>query len=288
VIAHRYAYPMDLFLLQPPEFSIVALSEDLTHKLKEDFENGTAGVYPASALVQAGLVAYQPLHGGIFWRRQPVKYLIMHSTESVVPRDAPQIINGWNSMGRRHAGAQYVVDRDGHIYETVDPELATVHVNIFKTLPGINNDNSIGIEMVHAGHQQYTHDQLKSVVRLVTYLLQRYQIDPSNLITHRYAQQGDHTDPVAFDWGGFVSQVEKLHKRAMAKEMVAITQAGKEIVVAETPAPPKAVGSTPAKATAHPTPTQRAAGAAEAVPSSSSNLRGPIDVDPTAASTLIH
>ena len=93
-------------------------------------------------------------------------------------------------MGIRHPGAQYVVDRDGAIYQAVDPELATVHINIFKTLPGINNDNSIGIEMCHTGKQDYPEPQRRSVSKLVTYLQERYKVPDENIVTHRYAQQG--------------------------------------------------------------------------------------------------
>ena len=280
-IARRYAYPMDLFLLQPPGFSSPPLPEQLALKLREDFDLGTAGEYPASALVQAGVVTCLPLHGGIFRRRQPVKYLIMHSTESGVPLDAPHIVNGWNSLGRRHAGAQYIVDRDGHIYQTVDPELATVHVNIFKTLPGINNDNSIGIEMVHAGSQQYTHEQLQSVIRLASYLLQRYQIEPENLITHRYAQRGDHTDPVAFDWNSFTAQVGKLNRKSVSKEMVAITQTGKELAKQQ---PKYGSGAVVAAET---TETATVSASSKTLPATLPTLRGPIEIDPPAAGALL-
>jgi len=119
-------------------------------------------------------------------------------------------------MGMRHPGAQYVVDRDGTIYQAVDPDLATVHVNIFKTLPGINNDNSIGIEMNHTGSQDYPMVQRDAVIRLVGFLKHRYNIDEGNIITHRYAQQGDHTDPVNFDWDGFLANVNTFHNQAIA------------------------------------------------------------------------
>lgn len=212
----RYAYPLDFFMMSPPEFDRSDLPAELSQRARNAFESGTAVNYAPSYLVRAGVFHYHPLHGGIFKRREEVKYIIIHSTESGVPQNAYHCIDGWNSMGRRHPGAQFVVDRDGAIWEACDPELATVHVNIFKTLPGINNDNTIGIEMCHAGSQTYPPEQRNSVTRLVSYLQDRYHVLNENIITHRYAQQGDHTDPVGFDWDGFLAHESSFHNRALA------------------------------------------------------------------------
>lgn len=215
----RYAYPYDFFLMEAPDFDRSPLPVDEADDVMRAFCNGTADKYPARTLVRAGVVKHCPLKGGIFWRREPVKYIIMHSTETGRPIGAARVIDSWNGRGRRHPGAQYVVDRDGTIFQAVDPDLATVHINIFKTLPGINNDNSIGIEMVHAGSQDYPPALLTSVIRLVNYLQERYNVGNENVITHRYAQQGDHTDPVNFDWDGFIFSKNQLRKDALAYKM---------------------------------------------------------------------
>jgi N-acetylmuramoyl-L-alanine amidase len=225
----RYAYSASLFMPKPPDFEQTPFNSSISDKVEQAFEQGTADSYPARALVRAGVVHYHPLHGGIFWRREPVKYIIMHSTEPGVNQSAPRIIDSWSSMGIRHPGAQYVVDRDGAIYQAVDPELATVHINIFKTLPGINNDNSIGIEMCHTGKQDYPKPQRESVSKLVTYLQERYKVPDENIITHRYAQQGDHTDPVNFDWDGFISDKNRLRTRAIAMRINKINEEARHL-----------------------------------------------------------
>lgn len=212
----RYAYPLNFFLAHPPEFNRSVLSSDVSNKISRSFHQGYADSYAARSLVRAGLVSYHPLRGGIFWRREPVKYIIMHSTETGVPLSAERVIESWSSMGLRHAGAQYVVERDGTIFQAVDPDLGTVHINIFKTLPGINNDNSIGIEMNHTGRQDYPAAQREAVIKLVAYLQERYKVADENVITHRYAQQGDHTDPVNFDWDGFIAAKNSFRNRAIA------------------------------------------------------------------------
>ncbi len=212
----RYAYPIGLFMPRPPVFDTSPLSESEAERISDAFKNGTADGYAARLLVRAGVVKYHPLRGGIFWRREPVKYIVMHSTETGIPISAVRVIESWSSMGIRHPGAQYVVERDGTIYQAVDPDLATVHVNIFKTLPGINNDNSIGIEMNHTGSQDYPPAMMNSVIKLVAYLQNRYNVQDGNIITHRYAQQGDHTDPVHFDWEGFLATKNGFKNQAIA------------------------------------------------------------------------
>lgn len=212
-------------MLSPPAFDQSPLPSELAQQIRRDFQQGTADQYHPNDLVRAGLVQYHPLHGGIFKRREQVKYIIVHSTETGPPVSAKSVIDAWGSLGRRHAGAQYVVDRDGTVYQSCEPDLATVHVNIFKTLPGINNDNSIGIEMNHTGRQNYPREQREAVIKLVSYLQDRYKVVNENIITHRYAQQGDHTDPVAFDFDDFLARKEEFHVKALAMKRDAAPEA---------------------------------------------------------------
>jgi hypothetical protein len=212
----RYAYPVDIFMMDAPSQDLTLLAPDEALKARYAFQAGNAENYPPNYLVRAGAMNFYPLHGGIFGRREEVKYIVVHSTETGVPQDARHVINSWSSGGRRHPGAQFIVDRDGTIFEAVDPKYATVHVNIFKTLPGINNDNSIGIEMCHTGSQNYPSEQRAAVIRLLTYLQDRFHVLNENIITHRYAQQGDHTDPVAFDFEEFIARKDDFRNRALA------------------------------------------------------------------------
>ena len=218
--APKYAYPYDFFMMDAPAFDKSPLSAEQSQDMMRAFANGEAGDVPANMLVRGGVFKYHALKGGIFYRREPVKYIIMHSTETGNPNmDAVRVINSWSSRGRRHPGAQFVIDRDGTIWQCVDPDLGTVHINIFKTIPGVNNDNCIGIEMVHSGSQNYPPALVTSAVRLVNYLQERYNIEDENVTTHCYVQQGDHTDPVNFDWAGFIMQKNKLRTLALSRKM---------------------------------------------------------------------
>jgi len=80
----------------------------------------------------------------------------------------------------------------------------------------LNNDDSVGIEMCHTGKQDYPPSQVDSVTKLVVYLQNRYHVPDSNVVTHRYAQQGDHTDPVNFDFEQFLASKNQFKNQALA------------------------------------------------------------------------
>ncbi len=176
------------------------LNAELSSRINANFQRGMAGRYSPQDLVRARVFAYSPLRGGIRPRTQQVANLIIHSTETARPADARTVVKSWNH-GLSHPGAQYIVDRNGIIHQTVDPKYATIHVNEKRTLGGVTNDNSIGIEIVRAGTQKYTAVQLASVVRLVDYIQERFPI--RKIWGHGQIQPSTRTDPVAFNWNLF-------------------------------------------------------------------------------------
>ncbi|MBX9721574.1 MAG: peptidoglycan recognition protein family protein, partial [Candidatus Obscuribacterales bacterium] len=138
--------------------------------IKEEFVNGDAGKIDPEQLANAGVFSRYALKGGIFKRRSDVRCIVIHSTETAREASAKTIVRSWNNAGPKHPGTQYIVDRDGTIYQTVNPSLATFHVDSSRTIAGVNNDSSVGIEIVRTGSQQYTNSQLASVPLLVHYL----------------------------------------------------------------------------------------------------------------------
>lgn len=177
------------------------LSPTLSARMKANFQRGQAGRYTPQDMVRARVFSNAPLLGGIKPRTALVKNLIIHSTETAKVADAKTVVHSWNSGGLRHPGTQYLVDRDGKIYQTVDPKYATIHVNEKRTIGGITNDNSIGIEIVRTGKQKYTQVQLASLVQLVDYIQERFPI--AKIYGHGQIQPSNRTDPVAFNWNLF-------------------------------------------------------------------------------------
>lgn len=225
-VAHkpRYAYPVDLFMWETPQTVTAPLSERATARINDAFISGMAGHYTPEMLVRSGVFTHYPLKGGIFNRRERVKHIIMHSTETERPANGPRVIRSWN-QGMRHPGAQFVVDRDGTIYQAVNPDYGTVHVDIFRTLYGVNNDNSIGIEIVRAGKQKYTARQLNSTTRLVAYLQERYGVVDDKVLAHSYVQPSTRRDPVNFNWEGFASSKSMLRAEARRNPLKLLSHA---------------------------------------------------------------
>lgn len=211
----RYAYAADFFMWNAPEFMENKVSAATALIMRDAFMRGGAQKYAPNQMLSAGVFLDDPMSGGIFRRREDVKYIILHSTETGRPADASRVIKSW-SKGLRHPGAQYVVDRDGSIHQTVDPQFGTVHVNIFKTQYGVNNDNSVGIEIVRAGSQKYTSTQLASVTRLVAYLQGRFGVTDDRIYSHHDVQPSDRTDPVNFDWVAFRTAKANLRSQTLA------------------------------------------------------------------------
>lgn len=177
------------------------LNAKLSSRMKANFQRGMAGRYTPEDLVRARVFTHTPLRGGIRPRNAQVQNLIIHSTETARVADAKTVVQSWNNGGLSHPGTQYIVDRDGKIHQTVDPKYATIHVNEKRTLRGITNDNSIGIEIVRAEKQKYTTVQLAALVRLVDYIQERFPI--SKIYGHGQIQPSNRSDPVAFDWSLF-------------------------------------------------------------------------------------
>lgn len=202
---------------------VLALSKAQCAAMSAAFVSGSADAYSPSQLVAAGVFQSYGLRGGIFKRKNMPQTLVIHSTETASVATAKQIIRSWNNSGTYHAGTQYIVDRDGTIYQTVDPYYATYHVDSSKTLLGVKNENSIGIETVRTADQTYTDAQMKSLTRLSHYLKDRFQLQ--QIVGHGQVQPSDRSDPVLFDWTAFRQGLGTLEEREIAFKRSAIKKA---------------------------------------------------------------
>ncbi len=204
------------YLWNAPNEDSSAQDDEMKAMIDRQFHNGNSQEYSTSSLIQANVFAYCPLHGGVFKRHSTVKNIILHSTETAREADAQRVISSWNNKGLRHAGAQFVVDRNGVIYCTADPEYGTTHVDNRRTRHGVNNDNSVGIEIVRTGTQEYSAAQMNSVACLVRYLQSRFVVADNHVLGHGQVQPSDRSDPVNFDWQAFAADKQALTGTAYA------------------------------------------------------------------------
>lgn len=158
-------------------------------------------------------------------RPAPPQGIVYHYTVG----DLDSFVADFMGQTGRQASANYVVDRDGTIYQFVDPDdAAWTHgdTNNPRTdLPWLTeqmasgntdmNMSAIGIEIVNAGNasnpgsqnpadfEPYTPQQIAALEQLTNYLVQRYGIPPTrdHLLGHSDINQADKQDPgPLFPW----------------------------------------------------------------------------------------
>lgn len=91
------------------------------------------------------------------------------------------------SAGGREVSANYLIGRDGTIYQLVPEGKAAWHAgtaSLYGTAGSVNA-RSIGIEITNAGDgTPFTEAQYKALEKLTAHLTQKYQIPPANLVGH--------------------------------------------------------------------------------------------------------
>lgn len=113
----------------------------------------------------------------------------------------------WMRNPKSQVSANYVLDRDGKIYQLVGDEKRAWHagVSALNGVPTDVNARSIGIEIVNdgSGRTPFTEAQYRSLGQLVGYLKERYNVPMSNIVGHKDVAipRGRKTDPAPnFDW----------------------------------------------------------------------------------------
>lgn len=145
-------------------------------------------------------------------RSAPPEGIVYHYTAG---SSIDEFIADFMGQTGRDASSNYIVDKDGTIYELIDPDQAAwTHgdTNAPRTdLPwltaqiaaGYNmNDRAVGIEIVNEGNRDgdfvpYTPEQIAAVTWLTQYLVDRYGITPSRdrLLGHSDINSTSKFDP---------------------------------------------------------------------------------------------
>jgi hypothetical protein len=172
------------------------------------------------------MAAYSKRHYGTrTWHLTRRKAIVLHFTAGPSYESARNHFAS-NSPNRGELPgvcAHYIVDKDGTIYETVDPDIRCRHAI------GLNH-RSVGIEMVQeAGRSSHWADrqilerrpQIRAALRLVSYLRSRFEVRMGNVIGHAMANnssyfrdlegwRNDHTDWVWRDVKVFRRRLKRM------------------------------------------------------------------------------
>jgi N-acetylmuramoyl-L-alanine amidase len=96
--------------------------------------------------------------------------------------------------------AHYTIDEDGSVYTHVDEERRAWHagVSFWQGMTDINA-HSVGIELVNPGHEwgyrPFTGAQMKSLIPLCKEIMQRWDIEPENVLAHSDVAPDRKQDP---------------------------------------------------------------------------------------------
>lgn len=131
--------------------------------------------------------------------RKP-QLIVLHFTDQDSVQQALDTLRTQNSGGP--VSANYLIGRDGHIYQLVSDRLRAWHAGggRWGTITDVNSA-SIGIELDNNGRVPFPESQIDSLIRLLTDLTTRWQIPRTQIIGHEDMAPTRKDDPgPLFPW----------------------------------------------------------------------------------------
>ena len=137
--------------------------------------------------------------------------IIVHSIYNDIGGDVHSLEQVIQEYKMYRVTAHYLIARDGVIYRTASDNAIAYHAGISKMPVPDNrinvNDFSIGIEIINTKTESPTEDQYQSLIQLVKYLQEEYNIPSANILGHKDIAPERKTDPWNFDWEYFQSLI---------------------------------------------------------------------------------
>ena len=125
-----------------------------------------------------------------------IKAIVVHQTCGTTAESA------WNTCQGGRGSVQYLVDKDGTIYQLLPEEYSGYHIRRGHETTWVNNLNTIGIEYVGMAYgpknkeiyEDLTGAQQKSNKLLLIYLMNKYNIPRDNIFRHPEVQRKNKTE----------------------------------------------------------------------------------------------
>ena len=128
-----------------------------------------------------------------------IEFIIIHYTG--VDMQFQKVIN-WFLDEQSRVSCHFLIDTSGEIYNLVDISKRAWHAgkSFWNNCVDINS-NSIGIELHNSGNEDFTSQQLESLVKLVKKLMRDYAIQSWDILGHSDVSIGRKIDPgIKFPW----------------------------------------------------------------------------------------
>lgn len=124
--------------------------------------------------------------------------LVLHSGEGSKASDLKELTDNQRPLNKR-VSAHYYVDRQGTIYELIDPATRAAWHAGTSAWAGRGSaeirDLSVGIETEHKQGQDWPQAQRSSLTALCRYLIERFNIPRSMVVAHRWIAPSRKLDP---------------------------------------------------------------------------------------------
>lgn len=110
-----------------------------------------------------------------------IKFLVLHHVQ------ANSVEHAIEQFIQHEVSSHFLIDEDGKIFELVDENDVAYHagVSFWAGVDGLNK-NSIGIEFINSEPflKKFTKEQMQAGVELCRYLIEKYKIEPQNIVGH--------------------------------------------------------------------------------------------------------
>ena len=117
-----------------------------------------------------------------------IEYIVIHYTGNI--NDTAKNNADYFYRCNRNSSAHYFVD-DNEIYQVVEDYNGAWHVGDGHNRFGINNKNSIGIEMCGTNGGKISEKTVANTLMLVSYLMRKYGINENKVVRHYDASRKD-------------------------------------------------------------------------------------------------
>jgi N-acetylmuramoyl-L-alanine amidase len=110
-----------------------------------------------------------------------IKFLVLHHVQ------ADSVEHAIAQFKQHEVSSHFLIDEDGKIFELVDENDVAYHagVSFWAGVDGLNK-NSIGVEFINSEPflKKFTKEQMQAGIELCRYLIEKYKIEPKNIVGH--------------------------------------------------------------------------------------------------------
>ena len=126
-----------------------------------------------------------------------IEFIILHYTAMSTENSLERLCDPVHEVS-----CHYLIDPSGNCYQLVDDSKRAWHAGKSYWRGYVDlNSRSFGIELVNSGNENYPEAQMKSLIRLLKYLIGSFKLNPKNVLGHSDIAPSRKLDPGKwFNW----------------------------------------------------------------------------------------